>query len=188
MKLLRIIIILVVTLWAFPAFAQISVKLLEDAERGDVNAQVAVGLLYQDKRDYDNAIKWLTKAAEQSNILALRQLVSIYSGDVRKDTTKALYWTEKAAEQGDTDAQFSLGRLYLEENNKIIQQDYFKSAMWLKKAADGGHVQAKGFLGLLYITGQGVIRDKKTGCDLLREAAVPGEKQFIEIYNEFCID
>ncbi|MCL1971479.1 MAG: hypothetical protein FWG57_00605 [Endomicrobia bacterium] len=52
---------------------------LNNAKKGDVEAQVKAGIVYQEKRDYKNAIKWYIKSAESGNSQALHKLIELES-------------------------------------------------------------------------------------------------------------
>ena len=58
-------------------------------------------------KDYEEAVKWYRKAAEQGNAIAQYNLGQNYrlGRGVSVDLTQAKYWYEKAAEQGDEDAK-----------------------------------------------------------------------------------
>jgi len=85
--------------------------LRKTAERGDVNAQHNLGLLY-DKgegvpRDVVQAMVWWRKAAEQGNASAQVSWGVMYaSGDVvLKDSVAAYMWWNLATAQGDKAAK-----------------------------------------------------------------------------------
>ncbi|CAN5399033.1 hypothetical protein BH10PSE7_BH10PSE7_20020 [soil metagenome] len=82
------------------------------AQRGDLSAQVALGLIYGTGCDvpqnYYQAVKWYQLAAEQGNALAQNNLGLIYAGGydvVLKDDVQALVWFTLAAEGGNDDAR-----------------------------------------------------------------------------------
>ena len=77
------------------------------AERGDMRAQAAIGLLYQTgmgvKRDVAAAIQWLEAAAKQNSGEAAHNLGTLYltcEPDLPSDKTKSRYWFRKAKELG----------------------------------------------------------------------------------------
>jgi TPR repeat protein len=83
-------------------------------------------------KDYKEALKWYSKAAEQGTTLAQFSLGNMYvKGEgVLKDYKKAAKWYKKAAEQGDIYAQY---RLYIHANEMNI--DTKKSLDWLHMSA-----------------------------------------------------
>src|ERR1035437_3009760 len=98
-------------------------KLFEDtkaqAEKGDANAQGALGEiyglgLYGVAKDEVEAVKWHRKAAEQNEPEAQCNLGGCYyrGGGVAKDEVEAEKWFRKAAEQNYAKAQFNLGVYY----------------------------------------------------------------------------
>ena len=67
---------------------------------------------------------------------------------------EAAKWYRLAAEQDFTEAQFSLGYLYL--NGEGVPIDYYESVKWTKLAAEKGHRSAQGNMGWCYENGKGV--------------------------------
>src|SRR6478609_2279077 len=75
---------------------------------------------------------------------------------------------------GDPNAQYNLGRLYLDGSG--VEQDARQAARWFNLAAEKGHHPAQAVLGHLLMTGQGVPRQRARGLmwlTLAREAADP---------------
>ncbi|MDK9696879.1 MAG: sel1 repeat family protein [Siculibacillus sp.] len=71
---------------------------------------------------------------------------------VRPNVQKAReIYTYAASYFGDSDAQFNLGRLYLDTDSK--ERDPKQAARWLRVAAKKGHVGAQALLGQLLFTG-----------------------------------
>jgi hypothetical protein len=74
---------------------------------GYVDAQFALGIMYEEGRgltqDYEKALEWYRKAAEQGYAPALNNLGVMYDRGVGvpKNTKKALELYRKAASEGD---------------------------------------------------------------------------------------
>jgi hypothetical protein len=85
------------------------------AEKGDADAQVGLGIMYESGNGvlqyYKQAVAWYRKAAAQNNAVAQFNLGVVYENGqgVAKDYKQAMAWYRKAAEQGDSDAQYNLG-------------------------------------------------------------------------------
>ena len=60
----------------------------------------------------------------------------------RPQPTKAIYYLTRAAEIGDTEAQCTLGQIYLNGSCEQIK-DVSRARRWLKKASANGDVVAK---------------------------------------------
>ena len=62
------------------------------------------------EQDYEKAMEWFRRAAEQGNAAAHYNLACCYYNGqgVQKDHGKAVEWLQKAARQGDKDAQEAL--------------------------------------------------------------------------------
>jgi len=91
-----------------------------------------------------------------------------------------------ASYYGDSNAQYHLGRLYLEGTG--VAQDPRQAARWFNLAAEKGHHAAQALLGQLLVNGQGVLRQRARGLMwliLAREAADPTKDQWIaELYEK----
>jgi hypothetical protein len=110
------------------------------------------------RRDYKEAVKWYTKAAEQGNVLAQDWLGDMYSigsdfyEGVPRDDKEAIKWYTKAAEQGYASAQYSLGIMYQ-------SKDYKEAFKWFTKAAEQGDASAQFALGEMYYKSEGVVEN-----------------------------
>ncbi|KAJ3117846.1 hypothetical protein HK098_006088 [Nowakowskiella sp. JEL0407] len=88
-------------------------------------------------KDYNEAVKWYTKAAEQGN--ASGQIVLNGYG-VTKDYNEAVKWYTKAAEQGDSNGQCGLGYCY--ENGYGVAKNETEALRWYKLSTDQGDSDA----------------------------------------------
>lgn len=133
--------------------------LVAAAENGSIEDQYKLGKRYIDRKEYKNARKWLSKAAERGYVTAQTKLGWLYEHGkgVKKDYEVAFSWYEKAANQGDGYAQRPLGKFY--ELGLGVYPDPEKAAYWYEKAAQQGIARAQANLGILYETGVGVTRD-----------------------------
>jgi len=101
------LLLLLLVVWLRRASDDLSV-LKAQAEKGDVEAQSDLGLMYAIgqgvSQDYTEALKWYRKAAEQGDALALYNLGVMYheGHGVPQDDAEADKWFRKAAEQGYT--------------------------------------------------------------------------------------
>lgn len=85
--------------------------LIFKAEQGDAEAQFALGEYYyhaaeDGAQDYEQAVYWYRKAAEQGHASAQARLGYFYytGWGVPRDYDLSASWYRKAAEQGDADA------------------------------------------------------------------------------------
>lgn len=128
-------------------------KIIKSAKEGDVKAQYILGNMYHEEgggvpQDYQKALKWYKKAAEQGHTSAQIKLGDIYykGQGVSQDYKKGLKWYKKAAQQGNASAQYNLALKY--ETGEGVTQHYKKALKWYKKAAEQGHTSAQYNLGL----------------------------------------
>jgi len=134
--------------------------LLAAAEKGDVNAQAALGELYNRgvgiNRNAPEAAKWYRRAAEQGHLDAQVTLGWMYNAGtgVPQDFMEAIKWFELAAKQGHPGAQNNLGVLYRQERGG--EKNVGKALMWFQKAADQGMPHAQYALGQMYLNGEGL--------------------------------
>ena len=86
-------------------------------------------------QDYNQAVSWYRKAADQGLAMAQFNLGTAYASGqgVPQDYNQAASWYRKAADQGDADAQFNLGFMY--SNGQGVPQDYVEAYKWFNIAA-----------------------------------------------------
>jgi uncharacterized protein len=108
------------------------------ANKGDARAQFDLGQLYANgwgvRRDFDIAVGWYSKAAEQGLAIAQYNLgVAYANGDgVPQDDREAGKWYRLAADQGDAAAQLNLGIAYA--NGWGVPHDLTNAYMWTKSS------------------------------------------------------
>lgn len=118
-------------------------KLRRLADKGDADAQCALGALYANQRQFPEAVKWFQCAAEHGHPGGQNRLAGLYLIGVglAADPAAAAYWFYQAANQGLTDAQIWLGELYV--NGCGVPKDPLRAYKWLKLAANKGDLNAK---------------------------------------------
>jgi TPR repeat protein len=131
----------------------------KQAASGDAKAQFALGSIYVRRKDYEQAIAWYQKAAEQGNSDAQVTLGLAYaSGEgVSQDYVKAFSLFNEAADQKNIRAYFELGVMYA--NGLGVSQNYSQAASLYTKASSCMYPRAMFNLALLYLQGKGVQRD-----------------------------
>jgi TPR repeat protein len=91
-----------------------------------------------------------------------------------------------ASYYSDPNAQYNLGRLYLDGTG--VGQDSRQAARWFNLAAEKGHHPSQALLGHLLVNGQGILRQRSRGLMwliLAREAADPAKDQWItDLYEK----
>ncbi|MDR3422861.1 MAG: hypothetical protein P4L80_16725 [Xanthobacteraceae bacterium] len=152
---------------------------IASAERGDANAQIMLGLIYESGTgvpvDAGEAMKWLSLAAAQGRPDAQSLLGFLYETGrgTTRDYAAAVKLYRLAAAQGDPDGQVNLGRMFASGNG--VQRDYVEAAKWFRAAAESGNIQAHTLLGGLYAGGFGVKRDYAEALEWYRAAAEAGD-------------
>jgi TPR repeat protein len=148
------------------------------AERGDAQAQMALGSLYATGtgtgQDSAKATKWHRKAAEQGLVQAQVRVAYEYMNGigVKADPIEGARWVRRAADQGSTEAQFELGRCYAEALG--VGENQIEAAKSYRKAADQNFAPAQFALGTCYFEGNGVTKDIPEGIAWTRKAAEQG--------------
>lgn len=158
------------------------------AEQNYTQAIGNLGLCYQTgngvKKDTERAAKLYTRSVKDGNKALFAQLEKLATEKpanvfenalvakfyregigTKKDINKALPFMKNLANAGDVQAQFDLGRIFLQD-----KQDA-KAAQWFKKAADNGNINAAFIYGQLLMEGKGVPMDKKEGFNYALRAA-----------------
>lgn len=100
-----------------------------------VKEQYEIGSSFYEKGNYQEAIKWYTKAAENGYPDAQSELGFMYlNGEgVVVNRTEAVKWLSKAGEKGDAMAQQALGYMY-KNGDGVIKSD-LEAQKWYSKAA-----------------------------------------------------
>jgi len=159
-------------------------KLLKDAKNGDFKSQNELGLKYQKDKNYEEALYWFTKAAEQEYDEAQYNLAIMYgsgqSGAVKifddyiyvRDKEQYFKWATRAAKQGNPKFQDKLAWSY--QKNDPVKYKY-----WATKAAEQGYVKSQSYLGWTYYydveIGKGIPEDIKKGIYWATKAAEQGD-------------
>ncbi|HVS88791.1 MAG TPA: tetratricopeptide repeat protein [Candidatus Acidoferrum sp.] len=119
--------------------------LLAKGQRGDRGAQFWLGIAYEQgwfgKTDFQEALKWLRKAAAHGNPDAQNSLGQMYEeGEgVKENYVLAAKWYRKAADHlpdlgGAGQGRNNLGLLYLDGLG--VQKNYVQAYMWFRLAND----------------------------------------------------
>ena len=114
----------------------------EKAEKGDMVAQYQYATMLSDDKvlpeedDYQKAIIWLRKSAEQGYAPAQTKLGYWFDRGygVKKNSEQAVYWYRKAAEQGDENGLFNLAICYQKGEGGLSKSES-ESFMLFKKCA-----------------------------------------------------
>jgi len=168
--------------WLFsqePNDVDIFKETFKKAEAGDVEAQYNLGLMYARgdgvPQDYNEAVKWYTKAAEQGDAAAQLNLGVMYheGHGVSQDYKEAFKWCSRAAKQGNHLAQYNLCNMYY--SGRGVKQDFREAVKWCAKAAEQGNIEAQSALGLSYQLGQGIEQDYKEAAKWYTKAAEQGD-------------
>lgn len=118
------------------------------ATRGDVHAQVAMGILHERKMgDFGGALKWYTKAADQGDPVAAWLAGMLY------DNAKFC-----------GHPPYNLGN--------ALKADMNEAAKWVRKAADGGFPAAQANLGTMYAEGYGDLKQDRAEADFWYSLAI----------------
>jgi TPR repeat protein len=112
-------------------------------------------------------------------------LEGIPDSAVMPDPNRAreMYWYA-ASYFADPDAQYNLGRLYLDRNSNA--RDPRQAAKWLGLAAKKGQYQAQALLGSMLFKGDGITRQAALGLfwlTLAKDGAGPDEAWITETYS-----
>lgn len=145
------------------AYAKAAKLCRPQAEQGDFFAQSCLGLVYDQQKNYKEAVKWYRLAVAQGDASKQDMFVSIQSrlGEmyeneqgVPQDYKEAAKWYRLAAEQGDVEGQNNLGGLY--EKGLGVPQNYKEAVKWIRLAAEQGDAKALHNIGIMYSNGLGV--------------------------------
>ena len=152
--------------------------LRELAEAGDADAQIELGLRYEDghglPQDDTFAASWYRRAAEQGYAPGQVSLGYMYATGlgVVRDDAESVRWFRRAADQGNARAQHNLGVSY--RDGLGVVQDNGEAVRWFRRAAAQGHAGGQHGLGHMYATGRGISQDDTEAVRWFRRAAEQG--------------
>jgi TPR repeat protein len=125
-------------------------------------ATAAIGEIYfrglsDAGQDYNKAMEWLLKAADQGSYTAMNRIGHMYEmgKGVERNEETSKKWYTKAAEHGSVGAMNKIALLY------HYNKKYNKAMEWLLKAAKHGDPASIRNIGILYAEGQGVEQNCK---------------------------
>ena len=150
-------------------FSQAVACFRKAAEKGDAEAQLNLGLCYENGRGVEKnnfeAAKWYRKSAEQGNVYAQINLYGVYfaAGNARE----AMKWLRKAAEAGSVDAQLMLGVCYY--NGEGVEKNAMEAVKWFRQAAEQGSSCGQIYLGMCYYNGEGVEKNAREAVKWFRK-------------------
>ena len=151
---------------------------IDKARKGDASAQADAGYCYLyglgTSVNYEEAVYWFRKAAEQNNKSAINNLGYCYEfgkGVAQSYATAAKYYL-KAAELGNTQAQSNIGYLY--ESGQGVAKNLQEAVKWYRKSAEQGSARGQCNLGYMYEAGKGVEKDLFEAVKWYRKSAEQG--------------
>ena len=109
------------------------------AERGDANAQFAIGARYATGEDvaqnFAEAVTWFSKAAEQGHVVAQATLAAYYwaGRGVPQDLNKAYFWSILARAGGDEGSKFRAAALSSRMTRAQVLAAQQAANDWLKQ-------------------------------------------------------
>lgn len=138
-------------------------------------AALKAGQRYADTGRYDEAARWLTRAAKHSRGDAQHALAKLHQKRdwPQRSAEASRHWMNEAALAGVLDAQFRLGIFYWSGAGGRV--DLREAVRWLCRAAEGGHPQAAGMLAGFFLTGNALPVDRIRAWALLKIAAKLGD-------------
>jgi TPR repeat protein len=174
---------------------------LKEARIGAREAQYELGLMYAHgqgvAQDLDEALLWVTKAAERGLPAAQYLLASRMLGETGNASPEAVWWYLRAADQGHSRALFKLGKLWSSAQPGIAvakleasaaqgladaqfacgqaaareqPPDYGAALIYYRQAAEQNFAPAVSAIGDIYEAGLGVVRDIATAQSWYRRA------------------
>ena len=147
---------------------------LQQAERGDVDAQHYVAMAYQHGLGVDQseraAIEWYEKAAAAGSAHAMSEVGVLF--ELRRDYARAFEWYSRAAGARNAHALYRLGIMYQEGWG--VPADPVKALQLIEQAARLDSSAAQHYLGLLYFQGTRVPKSHVRSYAWLNIAAPNG--------------
>lgn len=145
-----------------------------EAQSGNADAEVAMGLRESLLHRYKQANIWYRKAAALDNAAGEFDMGLDYAmgRGLKQNDVQANSWYRKAAKQGYLSAQINLATDYYV--GRGIEQSYAYANFWYRRAAEQGNASAETALGYDYYSGRGVPRSYARANSWYRKAAERG--------------
>ena len=147
--------------------------------KGDPTAAYEIGVRFAEGKgvaaNYDEAAKWLDRAAQAGVVPAIFRLGTFYEKglSVKKDVDIARRYYMQAAERGNAKAMHNLAVLDADGGGKGA--NYKSASQWFRKAADRGIADSQYNLGILYARGIGVDQNLAESFKWFSLAAAQGD-------------
>jgi localization factor PodJL len=147
--------------------------------KGDPTAAYEIGVRFAEGKgvaaNYDEAAKWLDRAAQAGVVPAIFRLGTFYEKglSVKKDVDIARRYYMQAAERGNAKAMHNLAVLDADGGGKGA--NYKSASQWFRKAADRGIADSQYNLGILYARGIGVEQNLAESFKWFSLAAAQGD-------------
>ena len=163
----------------------------KSADAGYPQAQATIGALYLKglpsilERDPDKGVSLLSEAVRAKSLTARFNLgMAYYNGDgVSQDSVKAAQWLQVAEKQNFAEAQYVLGRL-LTEGDEKLSKNLSQGIYFLRKAADQNHKLAKSYLEKMGNQGSDPISEQQITSDSPASTSM-GDRQRIHLAREY---
>lgn len=160
------------------------------ADKGDADSQFELGLRLLTgeglKKNEEEGIKWVEKAANQKHLRAQFVMGSLYEDGVgvKKNENTAFEWYRKSAENGFAAGQHAVAMAY--DLGRGVKLDAAKATEWLEKAAEQNYAPAQTALAAKYERGVGADKSpSKAALFYLRAAQqdfVPAMSRLANLY------
>jgi len=149
-----------------------SAALLAQSHLGHIDSMYQLGIMYSSQlgidRNFTQALKWLTRAAEAGLVDSQCHLGRVYmlGQGTQVDYGEAVKWLIKASEKGSVDAKHFLGNIYVHAH-----RNYDEGAQMYRDSIRCGHVPSIVALGQLFEYGLvGGKRDEVKAAQHFRAA------------------
>ncbi len=115
------------------------------ALQGESSAQCNLAQCYYygegTEKDLNQAFRWYLLAARQDDVQGMNNVAYMYERGIgtEPDSKKAHRYYKRAAEKGYSEAQYNLGRFYMEKDSPLNRK---RGKEWWKKAAAQGNRKA----------------------------------------------
>lgn len=117
-------------------------ELTQLADKNDLEAITEIGRIYAENDDWQTALNWFMRAANQGYTVAENNVGACYEN--MEDFNNAVLWWEKAANKGFVHSMNNLALRY------FLQGKWEKGVEWAKKSADYGDTYGLYLMGEYY--------------------------------------
>lgn len=162
-------------------------EVMEKANEGDAEAQLAVGEFYLAANNPTQAARWFERAADNNPKAAYHLGFAYFNGvGVEKNLSKAVEYLKISADGEFVPAMAQLGAFYM--GGIGVTKDEQMALFWTRRAARENDPLGMHNLGIAYYEGMGMPKNRDKAILTLQRAAELGHEKSKEVLEKIMTE